>query len=175
MSARSRSTSSASSNLPYFSDDGEGADLSPSKNRIMPPPIMVPIPPSRSASPPPQSPAILLSPSTPDFPTCPLPFDAITTVTELVPAKILPPRRAATDPLPQNEFNAPPPDADSDHESVRDRLRDSILLLNQRVAEIERIEAAHVEASGAFEAGLAGVGRQRLAVSLCSLCTRDLY
>ncbi|GAA5980104.1 hypothetical protein JCM10908_001538 [Rhodotorula pacifica] len=174
MSTRSRSASSASSALPYFSDDGDSGEAvasSPNKNRVMPPPIMVPIPPSRSASPPPQSPAILLSPSTPDFPTCPLPYDAITTVTELVPAKVLPPRRAATDPLPQNEFSAAPPDTDSDGESVRDRLRDSILLLNQRVAEIERIEALHVEASGAYEAGLAGVGRQRIASGPLTLST----
>ncbi|GAA5864562.1 hypothetical protein JCM3774_005166 [Rhodotorula dairenensis] len=178
MGSRSRSPSSASSTLPYFSEDGDvdPADASPSKSRTMPPPISVPAAPPltiRSSSPPPQSPAILLSPSTPDFPACPLPYDAITTVTELVPAKVLPPRRAATDPLPQHEFGGScASDAGSEEgDIVRDRLRDSILLLNQRVAEIERIEALHVEASGAYEAGLAGVGRQRFAPQSVTLPT----
>lgn len=173
---RTRSPSSASSTLPYFDetpavqDDGQTA----TRARMLPPPISVPIPPSRSASPPPQSPAVVLSPSTPDFPTYPLPYDAITTVTELVPAKILPPRRAATDPLPQKEFEAQAADPDSEGDDDRTNLRNSILLLNKRVAEIERIEALHIEASGASEAGLAGVGRQRFAVRLDSCeCTPE--
>ncbi|BGP52974.1 hypothetical protein JCM8202v2_000531 [Rhodotorula sphaerocarpa] len=173
--ARSRSSSSASSALPYFNEqeaDAAAADVSKSR---MPPPILVPIPPSRSASPPPQSPAVVLSPSTPDFPECPLPYDAITTVTELIPAQYLPARRAATDPLPQNGFPSHSAFGHEPEETEQGRFRDSILRLNQKVAEIERIEALHVEASGAFEAGLAETSVTSLASIASGASSEDAF
>ncbi|KAJ8296834.1 Metal homeostatis protein BSD2 [Rhodotorula toruloides] len=92
---------------------------------------------------PPQSPAVVLSPSTPDFPTVGLPAEP----TELVPAQVLPPGRMSGIEEMLGE-NGEADDVVEDLNYVGERrreqkgrvdpaLRDSLALLDSRMAEIE--------------------------------------
>ncbi|GAA5827293.1 hypothetical protein JCM3770_006117 [Rhodotorula araucariae] len=130
---------------------------SPSRRaRPQPPALSVSLatPGAHDPSPPPQSPAVVLSPSTPDFPVGALalgPPPPQPQVQELVPARELP--RAGTPPLPPPREEEEDDDAGSaevlgedeaeergaeDTEGAR-RVRHSLMLLDSRLAEIESL------------------------------------
>ncbi|GAA6036830.1 hypothetical protein JCM8097_006301 [Rhodosporidiobolus ruineniae] len=133
-------------------------------------PVVVVAPPSTLDRQPddtrPKSPSVILSPSTPDFPTVGLPPLPAPPPTELVPAQVLPPSSfpSTSNAIPGHsaasvESTTARPRGDKSAAAMDPTLRHSLALLDSRLAEIEQLgfgSAASVARRASYQA-LVGV------------------
>ncbi|GAA5877427.1 hypothetical protein JCM8547_008796 [Rhodosporidiobolus lusitaniae] len=151
-----------------------------SKSRPHLPPVRVPPPPStlereEHVDCRPKSPSVILSPSTPDFPTVGLPPLPHPQPTELVAAQVLPSFSSTTSSLPpttttEDGVAVPRPRKQGAKKEMDPTLRHSLALLDMRLAEVEQLggggmvrRASYQDIGGAGERGIEEEEEERLA------------